>query len=82
MPQIELAEETLTRARRAAEASHLPLERWIADVVERTTDPIPPALDPLLGLFSDAPDVMDALVADAMRARQTHSLRHGAEQEA
>ena len=74
--ELELTEETLRRVRRSAEADHATLEQWLTDAIERTAAAPP---DALLGLFSDAPDLMDAVAEDAMRSREQDSLRpaHG-----
>ena len=74
--ELELTEETLQRARRSAEAEHATLEEWLTDAIERTATP--PAPNPLLGLFSDAPDLMDAVTENAMTARERHPLRQTA----
>lgn len=71
--ELDLNEETLQRARRSAEAEHATLEQWLTEAVERTAAPF--ATNTLLGLFSDAPDLMDALTEDAMTARERHGLR-------
>lgn len=75
--ELELTEETLQRARRSAEADHATLEQWLTDAIERTA--APPAPNSLLGLFSDVPDLMDAVTEDVMAARERHPLRsaHG-----
>ncbi len=74
--ELELNEEILRRALRSAEAEHATLEQWLTDAIERTALP---AANTLLGLFSDAPDVMDFVSEDAMAAREQHPLRlpHG-----
>ncbi|MDQ2800581.1 MAG: hypothetical protein M3Y13_13205 [Armatimonadota bacterium] len=75
--ELELNEETLQRARRSAEAEHATLEQWLTEAIERTAAPL--ATNTLLGLFSDAPDVIDAVTEGAMTAREQHPLRqaHG-----
>ena len=75
MPKVELQinDETLQRAQRSAQASHVTVEQWLAEAIERTTSVPPP--DALLGLFASEPDVVDAVVEDAWTARETHSLR-------
>jgi hypothetical protein len=78
MPTVELPEEVWQRAQRSAEASHATLEHWIAEAIERQSQ-VQSASDPVLGLFSDIPDVMDKVVEDAMTTREQSPLRiaHG-----
>ena len=75
--ELELDEEILQRARRSAEAERSTLEQWLIGAIERTAAPSAP--DALLGLFSDAPDLMDTMTEDSMMARERHPLRsaHG-----
>lgn len=75
--ELELNEKTLQRARRSAEAEHATLEQWLTDAIERTAAPL--ATNTLLGLFSDASDLMDVVTEDALTAREQHPLRqaHG-----
>lgn len=71
--ELELTEETLRRARQSAEADHATLEHWLAEAIERTTASVA-APDSLLGLFSDAPELMGAVTENTMTAREQHPL--------
>lgn len=74
MPKLELQlpEETLRRAQSSAEAEHSSLEQWITAAIERTA-----SLDhePVFGVFSDIPEIMDKVIEDAMKAREQNTLR-------
>ncbi len=71
--ELELTEDTPRGARRSAEASHIALEQWLAEAVRRAANG-PPTGDAMLGLFADAPELMDAVTEGAMRAREQHPL--------
>jgi hypothetical protein len=75
MPTIELQlpEETWQRARRSAEASHATVEEWLVAAIERTAVDLDQ--NPILGLFSQEPDVVDTVMEDAMTTREQHTLR-------
>ncbi len=72
--ELELSEDTLHDARRSAEASHVALEQWLTEAVRRAARDLP-SEDALLGLFADAPELMDAATEEALRAREQHPLR-------
>lgn len=75
MPKLELQlpEDTLYLAQQSAEAEHTSLEQWVAYAIQRTATPS--AQDKILGLFSDIPELMDAVVEDAMMAREQGIVR-------
>ena len=77
MAKIELTidEETLSRARDLAEAHRLSLDQLIADALRRYAAE-PDAGNGLIGLFADAPHLLDASVDWAMTARDHDPLRH------
>lgn len=70
--ELELKEKTLEAARRSAQAGHITVEQWLTEAIERTAATPP---DTLLGLFSDAPELMDAVTADAMATRGRYPMR-------
>jgi hypothetical protein len=71
--ELELNDKILERARRLAEARHSTLDTLVNDVLDQTTARA--ASDPVLGLFSEEPDLVDQIVESAMEAREQHPLR-------
>lgn len=69
--ELEIEAGTLETARRSAQAGHATLEQWLTHAIERTA--APPTT--LLGLFSDAPELMDAVIEDTMTARSHNPMR-------
>ncbi len=72
--RLPLDEETLNLARQAALHQDLTLENMIVDMV------VKPARsqeekDPVLGMFSDEPELLDQVVVAAFNAREKDSLR-------
>jgi hypothetical protein len=75
--ELQLDEETLARARRLAASRQVTLEQLLREVLAQLeTQPL--ADDPILGMFADAPELMDEIVEEAMRARARDPLRSGA----
>ena len=50
-------------------------DQVVREALERFQQTTLPARDPLLGLFSDEPELMDEIVESAMRDRETRPLR-------
>ena len=73
--ELELTEETLRNALRSAENSHATLEKWLSDVIEHSASRA--TENPILGLFSAEPELMDSVSEQAMTARELHPLRQG-----
>ena len=73
--RIDLDEPTLQRARQRAESQNSSLEEMVSTFVERLGREENPG-DLILGLFSDDPELIDAVLDSAMRARETHPLRN------
>ena len=72
--ELQLDERTLELARRAAEFRHLTLEMLIQEIVRllaasEVTD------DPVVGMFSQEPELLDDVIASAMTARERDPLR-------
>lgn len=73
--QLELNEETIVRAQRAAEDAHCSVEELFARLLEHVAIPAP-GPDPLLGLMADEPGLIDQVLESAMKARAERILRH------
>ncbi len=71
--KLEFDQETLERVQRLAEALHTTLENAIAQAVERFE--AERRDDPVLGVFADAPEVMDQVVDASLEARARDPLR-------
>jgi hypothetical protein len=72
--RLDLDNQTFESIQRIAARRRATVESLIQDLVQRlitveTTD------DPLLGMFAQEPDLMDAVTATAMSARETNPLR-------
>jgi hypothetical protein len=76
--ELQLTPGTLQRAQQIAAARQLSVEALIEEMLD-SLGTAPSSTDTLLGLFSDEPELMDEVVADAMKTRENHSLRtkHG-----
>jgi hypothetical protein len=72
--QLELDEHTLAEARRLAAVRHQTMEQLVVNLI-REAAPVAHVEDPVLGLFGDDPDLVDAVLADIMHAREGHPLR-------
>lgn len=71
--ELELNDATLERALRLAEARHATLDTLVNEVLDQATALA--ASDPLLGLFSEEPDLIEQIVESAMEAREQHLFR-------
>lgn len=76
--ELQLDTRTLENARRLAESRHCSLEELIKEVIERL-GMAETASDPWVGMFADEPDLIDQVIASAMRARVEHPLRQSSE---
>jgi hypothetical protein len=74
--ELQLDEETLARARRLAASRQVTVEELIKEALARLETPAATE-DPILGMFSDVPELMDEIVEEAMQARERHPLRSG-----
>jgi hypothetical protein len=76
MIELELDEPTLQRARQLAESRHGSLEDLVKEALERMQpEAFKEGNNPIIGMFSDIPDVLDEIVADAMEARERRLTR-------
>ena len=71
---VQLDLQTSERARRLAQARGTTVEALVQTLIAQldTGEVVP---DPLLGLFTDEPELLDRTVQDAMYARETQPLR-------
>lgn len=72
--ELQLDEQTLERAQKVAALRRSTLEALIAEIIgllagDQESD------DPLMGMFSQEPDLMDQVINSAMSARETDPLR-------
>ncbi len=72
--EVELNERTLIRLKQKAKERRLSIEMVLQDIVERFFE-IEETDDPILGMFSQEPDLMDGVIAEAMEARENDPLR-------
>lgn len=72
--ELHLDDETLMRARRLADARQMSMDELVKHALARLESPTGDT-DPVLGMFSDIPDLVDEIVEEAMLAREQHSLR-------
>ena len=72
--ELHLDDQTFERVKHIAARRHGTVEALIQDLVQRLVAIETPA-DPVLGMFAQEPDLMDAITASAMSARETDPLR-------
>ena len=72
--KLHLDDLTFERVEQIAARRRATVETLIRDLVQRLVA-IESSADPLLGMFSQEPDLMDAVTAAAMSARETDPLR-------
>lgn len=77
--RLQLDEEILSLAERLAAERGLTMEALFAELVRQVSQSKASATDPVLGLFSDEPDLMDQVAEDILCSRETQPLRtpHG-----
>ena len=77
--QLDLDDEVLSRAERLAVQRGITIEQLLVLLLEQAISPPPIACDPILGLFSDEPDLMDQVTEDALHTRENWPMRlpHG-----
>jgi hypothetical protein len=71
--ELHLDDQTFERIKHLAARRHGTVETLIQDLVQRLVA-IETTADPLLGMFAQEPDLMDAVTAAAMSARETDPL--------
>jgi hypothetical protein len=72
--ELYLDDQTFERIKHIAAHRHGTVETLIQDLVQRLVA-IETTADPLLGMFAQEPDLMDAVIAAALDARETDPLR-------
>ena len=72
--ELQLDKQTLERARQLAESRRCTLEELIAEIIGQL-GAASAEHDPFLGMFASEPELMDQVVASAMKAREDHPLR-------
>lgn len=73
--QLELNEETIERAQRAADEAHCSVGELFTRLLEQVAIQAP-GPDPLLGMMADEPELIDRVLESAMKARADRILRH------
>lgn len=72
--ELQLDEQTLTRALKLAASRKCTLEDLIKEIIEQI-EISETASEPFLGMFSDEPELIDQVTAFTMMARESHPLR-------
>jgi hypothetical protein len=72
--ELHLDDQTFERVKHIAAGRRASVETLIQDLVQRLVA-IEATDDPILGMFAQEPDLMDAVIAAAMTARETDPLR-------
>lgn len=71
--ELHLDERTYARAKRLAQEKNITVEELVCEAIERYTIAFktePGNRDTMIGLFADAPELMDQIVAEAYRDRE------------
>lgn len=72
---ITLDEATLARARQLAAQCHCTVEELLCSLVQERSQAAQPAGDDLIGFLADEPEVVDLIMDDVYRTRETQALR-------
>ncbi len=75
--ELQLDDRTFEQIKHIAAHRRATVETLVPDLIQRLIS-AETADDPLLGMFAQEPDLMDAVVTSAMQAREVTSLRLGA----
>lgn len=77
--ELHLDESTYARAKRMAEEKNVSIEELVTKAIEVYSRSAPQAQESasenLIGLFSDAPELMDEIVEEAYQSRERDPLR-------
>ncbi len=73
---LDMDEATLSRAKSLAEASNCSLEDLLSKIIAELPDQEQPT-DSILGLMSDEPELVDEILASAMKTREERLKRSG-----
>jgi hypothetical protein len=71
--ELQLDEQTLANARKLAAARHVSVEELLKEALSHLG--VPPAADPVAGMFADDPELLDQIVEEAMQARERDPFR-------
>jgi hypothetical protein len=71
--ELQLDEQTLEQARKLAAARRVSVEELLKEALGRLG--VPPADDPITGMFADEPELLDQIVEEAMQARERVPFR-------
>lgn len=80
--ELHLDELTYARAERLAKEKNVSVEELVSDAIERYTDASaakPAPRESMIGLFADAPELMDQIVEEAYLDRETAPHRLNSE---
>ena len=72
--KLHLDDQTFERIKQIAAGRRATVETLLQDLVQHLVT-IETTADPILGMFAQEPDLMDAVTASAMSARETDPLR-------
>jgi hypothetical protein len=72
--EIELNDWALARLKKMAEERHVTVEKVLQEILQRSLES-QAFEDPILGMFAQEPELMDDVVAEAMKARESDPLR-------
>jgi hypothetical protein len=76
--ELHLDEQTLARAKRLAAENGISVEELVSKAIDRftpTPSEKPASPDSVIGLFSDVPELMDEIVEEAYRNRESRPFR-------
>ena len=73
--RLELDEATLARAERLAQQRGITMEQLLRWLIEEASKSSEGSKDPVLGCFSNEPELMDQVVETALHSRKTQPLR-------
>jgi hypothetical protein len=73
--ELQLDDDTLERARRLASARNCSVEQLLGGLLRRLEEGPRQEGDPLLGMLSNEPDLMDKVLESILEARERHPLR-------
>ncbi len=71
--ELHLDELSYARAKHMAEARNVSVEQWASEAIERFSvvmPSTPPERDSMIGLFADAPELLDQIVEQAYKDRE------------
>jgi len=76
--EFQIDEQTLARALKLAASRHCTLGDLIKQIIEQLGQ-VETENDPILGMFTDEPELMDQVMESAMAVRELHPLRQSNE---